>query len=123
VRGSTIFAELTVLGKRYDLNLRAVRTPQYKAIVDVPPDPTRRPRGVVYDLAVDPAESRPIGSDQSALASAAAEQLGNMIKWSEEYARQLPTHDGAEPPPDLGPIQQQLRALGYLRDEAAPPRD
>jgi hypothetical protein len=56
--------------------------------------------------------------DQSDLARAAAEQLDNAIQWSEEYARQLPTGGGAESPPDLDPIRQQLRALGYVREEA-----
>ena len=117
-RGSTIFAELTVFGKSYDLHLRAVRTPRYKAIVDAPPGRAGRPRAVVYDLAADPRERRPMAPDQSDLARAAAEQLDNAIQWSEEYARQLPTGDGAESPPDLDPIRQQLRALGYVREEA-----
>lgn len=112
--GSTVFAELTVFGKSYDLKLRALRTPQYKAILELPASGGTLPRGVVYDLSTDPGEQRPVGAERPDLAQTAAQQLDEMMTWSESYARRLPQRAGGGVPPDLGSIRDRLRALGYL---------
>jgi arylsulfatase A-like enzyme len=112
--GSTVFAELTLFGKNYDLNLRALRTPEYKAIVDIPAPGGGSPRSVVYDLGSDPGERRPVGADRPDLARTAARQLNEMMTWSEDYAHRLPRGGGGDGAPDIGPIRDRLRALGYL---------
>jgi len=103
-----------VFGKSYDLELRALRTPQYKAIVSMPAPGRDAPRGVVYDLDADPGEQRPVDADRPDLARTAARQLDEMMTWSADYARRLPQRAGDEVPPDLEPIRDRLRALGYL---------
>lgn len=112
--GSTVFAELTVFGRSYDLHLKALRTPQYKAVANLAPPGGGRPRVDVYDLAADPGEQRPIGRDRADLARMAARQLDEMITRSEEYARGLPREAADGSAPDLAPIRDRLRALGYL---------